>query len=85
MNTLNKESTSIPIDDYFLNNYIDAKNYKWKCLSHSKQKKNNKNGKCETLVFSGKKNKNEIIFVKQIKFPSNKNKQILKKFIFLFY
>ena len=81
MNTLNTESTSITIDDYFLNNYIDAKNYKWKCLSHSKQK-NNENDKIETLVFSGEKNKNEIIFVKQIKFPSNTNKQILKEIYF---
>jgi len=107
MSNSNQKSETIEIDDYFLNNYTEAKNYIWKCSNPDKQKKSNDKDKIEGLVFSGEKiiekkekenenenekeneneNENEKIFVKQIKFPFNKDNiiLILKEIYFLIF
>ena len=87
MSNSNKESETVKIDDYFLNNYTDARNYEWKCLNTNKQKKSNDKDKIEGLVFSGEKNENIYFHVKQIKFPFNKENVflILKEIYFLIF
>ena len=87
MSNSNQESETIKIDDYFLNNYTEAKNYIWKCSNPNKQKKSNDKDKIEGLVFSGKENGKICFHVKQIKFPFNKKNifLILKEIYFLIF
>ena len=87
MKNSNKKSKNIEIDDYFLNNYTEAKNYIWECLNTNKQKKSNDKDKIEGLVFYGEKNGKIYFHVKQIKFPFNKKNVILilKEIYFLIF